>query len=132
MRSLADGGDGRDSENKDSEVVLRLVRAGLCSTLESLLVGRWSGGAAFAQHRSDACDILVLVLANDGAMRHLFAEGEGKWIEVRRRSKRTCSQIQYYLQICGRILYRVSQNRQESFEQFPNVVCLLYPPAFLL
>ncbi len=28
-------------------------------------------------------------------------------------------------------LYRVSQNRQESFEQSPSVLYLLYPPAFL-
>ncbi len=67
---------------EDPQITLTLAtKSPLCTTLVNHIVGRWRS-REFEEHRSDACDLLVLILSHDACMRHLYATEDGKFLQT--------------------------------------------------
>lgn len=63
------------------EMTLALAKGELCSTLVKHIVSRWST-PDFEELRSDACDLVVLILSHDESMQHLYKVDDGKFVKT--------------------------------------------------
>ena len=66
---------------EDPDLTLNLAKTPLCTTLIKHIVGRWRS-REFEEHRSDACDLLVLILSHDASMKHIYTTDNGKFMQT--------------------------------------------------
>ena len=66
---------------EDPDLTYELAKSPLCTTMIKHIVGRWRCGE-FEDHRSDACDLLVLILSHDKSMKHIYTADNGKYLQT--------------------------------------------------
>lgn len=67
------------AENPD--LSLELAKSPLCTTLVKHIAGKWQT-PEFHDHRTDACDLLVLILGHDASMKLIYNQEEGKFLNI--------------------------------------------------